>query len=374
MAGLSPIDAVSSSGVAVGKYFAVTNAIPSSLLVLYVWALVSAGAWSGPMNFVGVQWAVRSLGLGDIAWFVAIVFAVSLAIHPLQFTFTQLLEGYWGSSRIGRWAAHHQTLRHHHEATELIQLRDQAYKSWVVAGARLWKSNQAFEWDAMSSDDRKKVEKQARRALARPSAEEILPAYLDHQIYARQLGTYPTRLYRIMPTRLGNALRRSEDEAGKQYGLDTLTIAPHLSLIADPNHYRFVEDRQTAMDLAISQTLTCALATAMTAVLLSDDGTWSLLTFVPFLGAYVSYLGAVAAARSYNVAIETVTDLSRFALYRALHVPLPKSAREEIETAGTLMQLLNGSEQPNLRFAESEITATPGPSPVLPVSSPPEVP
>ena len=102
-----------------------------------------------------------------------------------------------------------------------------------------------------------------------------------------------------------------------------MVIAPHLSLVAKPEHYAYVKDRQKAMDLAITMCLVGAIATGSSAVLLADDGWWSLLAFGPFGVAYGSYLGAVAAARSYNVAIETVTDLSRFALYDALRVPKP---------------------------------------------------
>ena len=104
------------------------------------------------------------------------------------------------------------------------------------------------------------------------------------------------------------------------------------------------------MDLAITMTLVGAIATALTAVLVTDDGPWAVLALLPFAAAYSSYLGAVAAARSYNVAIETVTDLSRFALYRALYVPTPMTGSDEIETAAALMALLGGSSVPDMQF------------------------
>ena len=87
------------------------------------------------------------------------------------------------------------------------------------------------------------------------------------------------------------------------------------------------------MDLAITMYLVGAIATGFSAVLLADNGWWSLFAFVPFGVAYGSYLGAVAAARSYNVAVETVTDLSRFALYDALRVAKPTTGMEERQMA-----------------------------------------
>ena len=209
--------------------------------------------------------------------------------------------------------------------------------------------------DAPSGEDWARREKRARRALARPVGRAMLPAYLAQQAYERRLRSYPAKLSRVMPTRLGNVLRRSEDDAGTQYGLETVVIAPHLSLIADPSHYAYVEDRQKAMDLAITMCLVGALATAITAVLLSDDGLWSLFALLPFALAFASYVGVVVSAVSYNVAIETVTDLSRFALYEALHVTPPTTGREEIDTASELMAQLKGERSPGIKFAQREI-------------------
>jgi hypothetical protein len=96
---------------------------------------------------------------------------------------------------------------------------------------------------------------------------------------------------------------------------------------------------------------------------LSDDGWWSLFSFVPFSVAYASYLGAVAPARSYNVAVETATDLSRFSQYDALLVAPPRTGEEEHRMARDLMALLRGTPQPEMKFAHPQdprVTGTPG--------------
>ncbi|MGH3771060.1 MAG: hypothetical protein ACRDRW_06655 [Pseudonocardiaceae bacterium] len=56
---------------------------------------------------------------------------------------------------------------------------------------------------------------------------------------------YPKEINRVMPTRLGNALRRFEDAAGSQYRLDAILTAPHFSLIAPDEHTQYLrESRQ----------------------------------------------------------------------------------------------------------------------------------
>jgi hypothetical protein len=72
-----------------------------------------------------------------------------------------------------------------------------------------------------------------------------------------------------------------------------------------------------------------ALSVPVTAVLLADDGLWVLLTLAPYTFAYLAYRGAISAAGAYGHAVTVQVDLDRFALYEALHLPLPSSARQE---------------------------------------------
>lgn len=239
--------------------------------------------------------------------------------------------------------------RHHRKVVRLIGRRNQMYREWVVQGSALWRKEERSP-SAVDGPELAEREEDAQSALSLPIGEGVLPMYLAHQAYEKARASYPEALQRVMPTRFGNVLRQSEDRAGKQYGLDTIAIAPHISLVAKPEHYAYVQDRQKVMDLAITMCLVSALATGMSAVLLVDDGWWSLLSFVPFGIAYASYVGAVAAARSYNVAIETVSDLSRFALYDALRIAQPATGEEERQMARELMKLLQGTPWPAMRL------------------------
>ena len=291
---------------------------------MYVTLLLWTGAVRGSVDLTRIGPAFRNLGLADLAWFVVVSLVVALATHPLKFPTTQLLEGYWGTSRIGLTLTGLAVRRHHRKAVRLLERGEQMYAEWTVRASSLWREEDPPP--EPSSIPREKIvgrTPDALRGLSLPGSERLLPDYVAHQAYEKARTSYPLELRRVMPTRLGNVLRESEDRAGGQYGLDTVVIAPHLSLVAKPEHNAYVQDRQRAMDLAISMCLSAALATGASAVLFIDDGWWSLFAFVPFGLAYVFYLGAVAAARSYSVAIETLTDLSRFALYDALRVPQP---------------------------------------------------
>jgi hypothetical protein len=361
MSALSPVDAAVSWGATIGKYFATVNVLPSSFLVTFVTVLFSIGAWNGPVDPGRLGTAIDAFTFQDLAWFVTAALLIGVAILPLQFALTQVLEGYWGASRLAIRIATREVTRHHRQAVALQEGARRASRGWIMRGSRRWKSDWPLDQGQRVSDEEmRKRERHARRFLALPESSELLPDVVAHQAFERKLRDYPLELHRIMPTRLGNVLRQSEDRAGEQYGLDTLAIAPHLSLVADANHYAYVRDRQRAMDIAITMCLVSTLATGAAAVLLADDGPWSLVSFLPFSLAYLSYVGAVAAARSYNVAVETVTDLSRFALYEALRVAPPKNGKEERSTAEALVAMIKGAWQPEMQFEHPAPPTTPG--------------
>ena len=127
----------------------------------------------------------------------------------------------------------------------------------------------------------------------------------------------------MMPTRLGNVLRRYEDNAGQQYGLDIIRIAPHLNLVALPGHREYVDDCRKGLDLGVRLCFLFAFATALSVVLLFRDGGWLLLALAPYCISYLAYRGAASSAHAYGTALLTLVDLDRFALYEQLHVPAP---------------------------------------------------
>jgi hypothetical protein len=166
---------------------------------------------------------------------------------------------------------------------------------------------------------------------------------------------YPADPARVMPTRFGNALRAFEDRAGRQYNLDAVVVAPHLSLLGPNPRASYVEDTRQTMDLAVRLLMMAILVTPLTAVLLANDGPWLLLTLGPYLVGYLTYRGAISCAQAYGNSVTFQIDLDRFALYQALNVPLPNSSTGERRQNKKLMSLLRGQHVP-LRY-----TSTPNP-------------
>ena len=163
----------------------------------------------------------------------------------------------------------------------------------------------------------------------------------------------PEAVHRMLPTRLGNTLRRHEDQAGRQYGLDAITVAPHLRLSADPAHYAYVEDAGDQLDLALRVCVLAIASTAATLALLLPAGVWAALPAAPYAIAYLAYRVGVASASAYATAVATVIDLNRFELYDKLNVARPHSLADEVQRNQDLMRVLNGESLPmkhSLRF------------------------
>jgi hypothetical protein len=80
----------------------------------------------------------------------------------------------------------------------------------------------------------------------------------------RVRDSFPRALDHVMPTRLGNVLRRAESQAGSQYCLNAPLAVPHLLLIAPPSHVDYVNDQRSQLDLAVRMTFVSALSCATT--------------------------------------------------------------------------------------------------------------
>jgi hypothetical protein len=170
-------------------------------------------------------------------------------------------------------------------------------------------------------------------------------------------NNYPPEAERILPTRLGNALRRFEDVAGRQYGLQALAIAPHLHLIAPPRHLEYLVDIRRSMDATIHICTVGLIATCLTVAFLFTHGVWLLWALVPYAVSYLAYRGAVSAAQSYGNLVSSVIDLDRFSLYQALGLDRPRDSAEERANNGQLMQMLAGK-RINVRYHVEEDPAS----------------
>jgi hypothetical protein len=145
----------------------------------------------------------------------------------------------------------------------------------------------------------------------------------------RRAAEYPPDAARILPTRLGNALRAFEDTAGEYYGLVTVATWPHLYLVLPESAVGVVEDARNALDSMCRYCITLAVVTPIVAVVLEPQRAVVLLALVPAALAWLSYRAAVSAAIAYGRVVQVMYDLHRFELYTALRLPLPASQDAE---------------------------------------------
>jgi len=176
----------------VGRYFTVVSLLPASTLVAYVALLVRSGALTGSVNFAG---AVKDVNLGTVAIVGLVALLIALALNPLQFVLLQLAEGYWGASPL---ALELQLLRMSHHRRRQQRYRDQYKRA-------------------------DKAVRASGRQLSDPDLPtSVLAQHLASNEARRLKAYYPDHPEDVMPTRLGNVLRRYERIVGRTYGMNVI--------------------------------------------------------------------------------------------------------------------------------------------------------
>lgn len=295
----------------VGGYFTVVSLIPSLTLTTGLGILAVSEPWAAG----GPQLHLLTMHLGELSpqwillWFLAAV-VVSFVMHPLQYSLVQLMEGYWGAGamgrRLGSWA------------TSIHYLRfDEA---------------QRLEQAALTRHD---------RAIVLGSADDELAttAYIAGA-HTKFLADYPDRTSDIMPTQLGNVLRRYERRAGRPYGIDAVLFAPPLTLSAPDNQVAYLNDQRTQLDISVRFASIFFIMSLGWFCMLIPSGWWLTLCAGPYMLALLFYKGAVIVAHHYGAAVESVLDLSRRATYEQLGLSVPTSLAEERRQNRKLMRLL----------------------------------
>ena len=338
--------AISGVGSAVGRYFSVVSFIPSLFLTGFTFALIESGAWneSGSLDWARAGSAFTHIG--NLALLILVSIVLGIAVHPLQFALVQFFEGYWGTRG---WAQRARAVRilHHRER----------YRSFLrpsLAADTAIKQADAEARQAAEKADKAKSRKKATKAAKAEERARLQPAirvsYVSIADENRRLaGGYPDRNVvgnhveydDIMPTRLGNVLRKYERRAGSQYGLDAISVIQQISFVAPAERLAYVGDQRQLLDLSVRMSATSVVATFVAIAFLWRHGPWLLLALVPYGVAYLSYRGAVVVAHEYGSAVSAMIDLDRFALYDSLRLPRPRDTAAERQMNAKLVQLLS---------------------------------
>ena len=183
------IDASSGVAQTIGRYFSVVSVIPSSLYVIYTYILIASGSWQHSPDWSHAVKSLEQLGVGGIAFLAFLSVTLGIIIHPIQFAIVQFFEGYWGTSPFAQAIRARRILRYQRLYRGLIDEQNRTQ-------------------DQLTS--------QLRAGVRAPAVRTPLQSKLDET--SRIIETLSRGLSQVMPTRLGNVLRRSEANAGSQYG------------------------------------------------------------------------------------------------------------------------------------------------------------
>jgi hypothetical protein len=343
MAALNPVDAALSVGQRIGRYFTQVSLIPALVLVLWTYILIASGSLSGKPSLNHIQTALSHWDIAKVAGVLLVSLAVAVVVHPLQFATTQLLEGYWGTAPLAVAAMKVRVVHH--------RKRQRALWEKATTSGDTWRDTclEALRKDPEWQEDLEELEDRINAFMQSEQGDRLM----SHVIAEQEAGSsyennYPSDATRIMPTRLGNALRRFEDAAGKQYGLSAITVSPHLHLIAPPRHLDYLIDARQDMDSSVRICTVGFVATILTVGFLLTDGLWLLWAMLPYSITYLAYRGAVSSAQSYGSVIASVIDLDRFLLYDRLGLYQPRDNKEEKESNTALMAVLADNDAENV--------------------------
>lgn len=325
----------------VGRHFAIVAAIPSLVVVAFLTTLIAAGAPANRPEPARALASLSDVGFADAGFLLVAVLTTGIVLQPFLFTVTQLLEGYWGTSNAASRAMKRSTSRHLKRALRLERnslaagdLLDPADKDYdkhellpnLLAQDDLWTHQEEATWE------------EKRQALLFESLAHRIKRQESERLRAR----YPGDLREVMPTRLGNVLRRFEREAGSAYGLDAIVVTGLLAQIVDPRLREFHDDARTGLDLAVQMILMWIAISAIGLVLLWRYDAWLAIPAATSALAVVSYRGAVHSAEAYGEALEILIALGRFRLYESVGLPFPLSGADEFDRNERLMAQLRG--------------------------------
>jgi hypothetical protein len=315
----SIIDVGTGAAQAIGRYFSVISVIPSSIYVVFVYVLITSGSWEHSPNWANAFKSLEHLGFTGIAFLALVSVGLGVIIHPIQFAIVQFFEGYWGITPIAQAIRSQRVLRYQ-------RLCEQLSREKISANHRL-----------------------ADLAAAGVTTPATRVRFLSRYYEASRLrDNFPRKIDEVMPTRLGNVLRRAESQAGTQYNMDALQVVPHLLMIAPTSHVDYINDQRSQLDLAVRMTFISVAASATAVLFLWPYRLWALVAIIPYTLAYLSYRGSVVAASHYGSALDILINLDRFALYEQLHLQLPVTTADERETNRRMSNLF--------RYDDAEVT------------------
>jgi hypothetical protein len=169
---------------------------------------------------------------------------------------------------------------------------------------------------------------------------------------------FPGREDLVMPTRLGNILRASEDYASLRYSIDSVVIWPRLYFYLPDTFIANLTSAETAMTTMLVMaglSFTFAVIACLVLALFTTKALLFAICASGFFLAWLCYRNSLHSARLYAELIKSAFDLHRWELLEAMHVKLPATLEEERKIWDDVTQLiLRNIDFLNARYTSEE--------------------
>jgi len=267
------------------RYFVVGFFLPAYVTLIALWLSASSGFL--PNSLEGYEQGTQLLILGGVG------LVVALALSGLNYQLIRLFEGYWlpplGAAVIG------------------LQRRSYDKLKRVV-------------------DDETKPLPERARALCR----------MDQR--------FPASREKLLPTRLGNAIRAFERHSNTRWGLDGVTIWPRIDALLGSDERELHIDARIDLNVFLNAgvgALVVGICLAVDKAVYGPGPDWNWpLYAIPFLAAYALYRATIGPAIRWGEVARASIDLHRLEMYEKLGVREPTSFSDERAMATPINQLL----------------------------------
>jgi hypothetical protein len=213
------------------------------------------------------------------------------------------------------------------------------YETWKLSG------REAAHWLSELWGNRSRAERRLAKVARLPQ--------LRQSILAERLERYPTDEDQILPTMLGNAIRRFERFGPEHYGLDQQRLWYELTGLAPDAVSKQVGQTRTAVDFFVSlmygQILVALLAVATMGIDPERRPYLAVGALAAVIIAIAAYRGAIAATDEWAYSVQALINAGRIPLAKGLALKLPATLEEEQQmwrTVGRFLQPKPADEKP----------------------------
>lgn len=144
---------------------------------------------------------------------------------------------------------------------------------------------------------------------------------------------FPQDENKLLPTRLGNAIRAFEQHSNVRWGLDGVTIWPRINALLTADERELHVDAETDLYVFINGALGAfivGICLIVDKAVFVPQPAWEWWLYViPFVVGYLIYRAAVSSAALWGDTVRASIDLHRLDLYEKLGVRAPMSFSDE---------------------------------------------